>query len=326
MARKLRNLRVMQLNVQSLRTPGRLSALCDSLLENAVDVCALQETWLSDTDDVPAVDGYHWHGSSRPGSKNCGGVAFLVRVGVPFSILDCEGEHFRSTQLEMCEIALHSSVGNIRVLNVYCPPKSSTSSRLPAGMCSEIGRHLRNCAGPRETLLLGDLNAHSPVFGANKLNSAGAALETVVADCGLRLLNTNDARTYSYVPRGAGLGAVRWSCPDLGFASPLVANSVAHWKVGPSVGGGPHLPIIFDVAVATVLNPPPARRWRVTAPAMDRFAIACQSPLKAWVCRSPVTADVDSSYRSWRRTVLRLANDEVGRTTGESESPGPRPC
>ncbi len=77
MARKLR---VMQLNVQSLRTPGRLRALCDSLLENAVDVCALQETWLSDTDDVPAVDGYHWHGSSRPGSKNCGGVAFLVRV------------------------------------------------------------------------------------------------------------------------------------------------------------------------------------------------------------------------------------------------------
>ncbi len=101
--------------------------------------------------------------------------------------------------------------------------------------------------GPRETILLGDLNAHSTVFGADSDNDAGAALELVTAELGLRLLNGKDARTYFYVPCGAK--DVGWSCPDLGFATPLVANSVSRWKVAAGVGGCSHLPATFDMGL-----------------------------------------------------------------------------
>ena len=110
----------MHLNVQSMRAPRRLNALEERLLRDKVDVCALQETWLRAGEEDPHVEGFHWVGRNRPGSAY-GGVTFLVRVGVPFSTVMCNEDHFHRAALELCEITVKSTLGDIRLINVYCP-------------------------------------------------------------------------------------------------------------------------------------------------------------------------------------------------------------
>ncbi len=62
-------------------------------------------------------------------------------------------------------------------------------------MCTEIGTHLKRCFKPRDALILGDMNAHSSIFGADMKDNEDEALASMAAERGLRLLNNKDART-----------------------------------------------------------------------------------------------------------------------------------
>ena len=59
MVRLANSLRLMQINVQSIRTLGRVEELQQLLKRHDVHVAALHEVWLSSDTDVPVVDGYH---------------------------------------------------------------------------------------------------------------------------------------------------------------------------------------------------------------------------------------------------------------------------
>ncbi len=123
-----------------------------------------------------------------------------------------------------------------------------------------LGTHLKRCLKPSDALVLGDMNAHSSIFGADRTDSAGDALASMAAEWGLRLLNDKNARTQPNT--GAG-GVVRWSAPDLAFATPRVARSVTSWHVCTGVGGCTHMPVLFDVCVVRVRRPAAQFRWKV---------------------------------------------------------------
>ncbi len=55
MVRSANSFRLMQINVQSIRTLGRVEELHQLLKRHDVHVAALQEVWLNGDADVPVV-------------------------------------------------------------------------------------------------------------------------------------------------------------------------------------------------------------------------------------------------------------------------------
>jgi hypothetical protein len=240
-------------------------------------------------------------------------VGFLVRAGVPFRLEECKVNHFLTTQLELCEITVKSRQCDLRFINVYCPPKKASSERDTAKMCAEIGVHVEGCLNdPCGVIVLGDLNAHNRLFGAEKSDPAGEALAIVTSTCGLRLLNDKNAKTQPY----AVGGGVRWSAPDMAFATPEVASTVTRWMVGAGLGGCSHRPVTFEVGAVRVRKPTVQFRWKASPAAKEKFREQLQGPLSAWVARTEVDDDLDGGYRQWRRVMLRVASAAVGRRRG----------
>lgn len=147
MVKKVRALRFAQLNLQSLLARGRVEALQAFLINCKIDICAVQETWLKQDAVPPTLEGYHWVSVPRPGDPH-GGVGFLVQAKIEFKIVKCITNHHKNTKLETVEIVVSTREGSLRIINVYCPPRSNDKALNTTRTMEELERHLINCGPP----------------------------------------------------------------------------------------------------------------------------------------------------------------------------------
>jgi hypothetical protein len=172
----------MQLNAQSIKNKKDL--LQQFLIDHKVDVCAGNETWLA-TSDKFSVPNYSTLRKNRADNSKRGGVCLLVSSGLSFE----EINHQLVDELIIIKIGNISKLGDhVVVATLYNPP----SSHIRASTLEFIYSLHQN------TILVGDLNAHDPLWFSSSTIKSGNTISQMLDDGRLILLNDESA---TYEPR-----------------------------------------------------------------------------------------------------------------------------
>ncbi len=262
--RNIRPLRVMQLNANSIVYGSRADELHGSLVANDVDVCALQETMLLDSDPEPDVPGYQWIRSSAASGRRKGGVALLVADGVQFARQPIQTQ--QRSGVEVCAMRLRCVSRDVVILNVYC----STAS---PPMIRDVARVLDSLPRGLDMVLLGDFNAHHTSLVGPSDTPAGERLSTITDERQLLLINRLGEHSLL-------LHRSQPTTPDLALVSPRIAQNVTDWRIEDSVGSD-HLPICFDIGNTVDALTTATRQFAATAPSLRN---ACQSGAQLHTC------------------------------------------
>ena len=188
------------------------------------DVIALQETWIKDGSKFN-FPGYNAISLNR-GDRQGGGVATLLRDGIPYNMQVIEHVKYESLL-----VTIPARKGtSINIFNLYIPPSvdiHSLSSSLHKSFCHS------------NSIILGDLNAYSVVFGAAYSDKKGRLVESLIDQFGLVALNTGEGTHLT--PSG------RTTPIDLTICSPTFLAKNMSWSVLDQNMGSDHFPILIKL-------------------------------------------------------------------------------
>ena len=115
------SLKIMQWNADGLGT--KTVELTDRLNAEKIDICAIQETKLKESDQSPTIKGYRPAGRSDRKGRKFGGVMFYVRDSLNFD----PGQKSATAGTESSTIRVKLSRAKwIDVTSVYPPPSNTT--------------------------------------------------------------------------------------------------------------------------------------------------------------------------------------------------------
>lgn len=217
-------IRISQFNVEGVTNKKPL--LINYLLENDIDICLLNETWLRDTSNFK-IPNYNYIGQN--GSNGRCGVGILVKSVLKYSFVPTPFYEY----LQTTAIILKTSIGNLSVVCTYAPPNAE-------GRYFR-GRRLREIINdmPKPLLLSGDMNAHHVAFGCHSNDSRGNDVLNILDQNDLCILNTGSPTTVS---------RPNWnqSAIDITCVSPVLAP-LCEWNVHDDAMGSYHYPTITDI-------------------------------------------------------------------------------
>lgn len=204
---------------------------CRGLLHNIDDIkyflndlkctaLCLQETYLNKT-HTNILRNYHVFRRDRSDSSHSGGVAVVVQRNVACSQIRL------STSLEAAAVRIILDRA-ITLCSLYIPPNTYFNLRDLHTLILQL---------PPPFLLLGDFNAHHPLWGCAHADSRGSAVERILLSSNLCLLNDKEPTFFSATHR-------TFTSIDLSIASPALANCF-EWKVSNNPLGSDHFPIFI---------------------------------------------------------------------------------
>ena len=206
---------------------------------------ALQETLLGSR-QLPffrQYNGFH----SKVSAESPHGSALYVRNDVPSVPLTLD------TALQAVAVSIFLG-RNYTVCSVYLPPNSVVTTRSFVHLISQL---------PKPFLLLGDLNAHHPLWGGVRSCPRGNMVADTVATHEISILNDGGythywSQTDSY------------SCIDLSISS---SDCVADftWAVDGDLRGSDHYPLLIKVLGCSAPARSSSRRWNTKRADWSKF-------------------------------------------------------
>jgi ribonuclease HI len=218
---------VIQLNCNGISS--KLSELKLYIYSRKPEVVCLSETWLKKYE--PKFVGYDSIWKNRVGADK-GGLGFLMRRDITYKekLLNI----YNGGGLELCCISVVSNREEINICNVYNPNKDIKKEEL-LYYIDQLGHNY---------LLIGDFNAHSPMWDSRGRNNATGRAITDVMDI-TRIGLLNDTSLPTYIDKRVGSTSTLDLC--LGSFNLILKGNITR---GPDVGSD-HFPICccFDYEV-----------------------------------------------------------------------------
>ena len=237
---------ILQWNCRGLRTSiSNLQAVIS--LQRPLAVC-LQETKLSPESHC-AIKGYSvFRKDVSADTVAHGGVLLAVHRSIPAQRLELR------TPLQAVAARVLFNQRTITICSLYLPPGVSLPRRELDQLVAEL---------PEPLLILGDFNAHHPLWGCGDADVRGRVLEHFILDEHLGILNTG---THTHFTISTG----RTTALDLSLASPQLLPLFT-WKVADDPMESDHFPVWleFHCSVALGMRPP---RWNVEKAEWDEFS------------------------------------------------------
>ncbi|XP_018395380.1 PREDICTED: RNA-directed DNA polymerase from mobile element jockey-like [Cyphomyrmex costatus] len=163
------------------------------------------------------------------------GMLILIRNPILYSPVDLSGIFNNSFEALGIELSLNSS--RLLLIGTYRHP----SAPAPANSLSALSSLLDK---QELFILLGDFNAHHPMWGGSRANAAGHLLANLIDDHHLVVLNPPSSPTHvSFSPFSL-------STIDLAIASPRI-SSLCDTQVSPDLLGSDHYPLEVNCGVRT---------------------------------------------------------------------------
>ena len=162
MSKQKNTFSIMSLNIQSIRSKyddfiSFLTFLSDKKLH--LDAICLQETWLSEFDDLSLVKipGYNMIDCPRACSKH-GGLIIYLKTDFSYKIDDVVRDSNLWDGL-FIEVYGGNLVSNIKLGNIYRPPKHNNNNETIANFLDEIRPYIYKLAKANlNSIITGDLN------------------------------------------------------------------------------------------------------------------------------------------------------------------------
>ena len=247
-------LRLLQWNADYLAT--KTEELGELLRREKVDIAAVQETKLISGDPTPFIHGYNTIRHDRVGQERGGGLAFLVKQGI-----GCWTTKYRTLKtVEAFAIKLASSGGRtLTILNIYIPPTRENRADQERRVMEEV----RQLPRGRDTIWVGDFNAHHPMWdAAAEEDDLGGLLAEYLAEEQLVTLNTGEATWYA---RREGCRAR--SAPDITVVQAEMAART-DWRIHQDLSSD-HLPIAIQWKMPFLGTSNPKRKVRANVAKTD---------------------------------------------------------
>ncbi|WP_419620135.1 hypothetical protein, partial [Thiolapillus sp.] len=136
-----------------------------------------------------------------------------------------------------------SAKKTLTVCNIYLPPSLDVNF-------SDLEHLIQQLPAP--FVLVGDLNAHSPLWGDVRQDSRGQMVEKLLNDYNLCLLNTGEP-TYRHHSHHS------FSVPDVSICDPSLALEF-DWLTHNDLCGSDHFPVILKTSLRD--DEPAAEHWK----------------------------------------------------------------
>lgn len=212
-------------------------------------------------------------------AKKCGGVALFMRKGFRYSTLHL------STTIQAVAITVHVPM-KITLCSIYFPNNSWEIDHLD---------HLIEQL-PEPFIIMGDFNAHSPLWGSTENSSKGRELESWLENDSIVLLNTG---SYTHFNKTGNT----FTAIDLTLASSTVASQLS-WRVEDDLNNSDHFPILVEMDSLRAVEQL-SERWVMSRADWDLFT------------ENLIVPDT-ISVRSVTNAILSAANNSIPKTGGNA--------
>jgi ribonuclease HI len=248
-------------------------------------VFSLQETLISHNNTINFRQYTHFLKNPIPNdTRPSGGVSLLIRKNIPHSQIKLN----TNIQAVAATISLYRT---ITVCSIYLPPHSA----LNIAELEDLYRQL-----PSPVLLMGDFNAHSPVWGSGRLDAKGRLIENFIANENLCILNKN-INTYVHPATGSQTAI------DLTICNPALLLDF-EWQVHDDLCGSDHFPILIS---NTKASSPTAiiRHWKLDKADWVEYDRLCKELLNA----SSILAE-DDPIDAFTNVLINIASQTIPRS------------
>lgn len=212
-----------------------------------------------------------------------GGTAILIRRELIASEINL------STDLQATAIILKTPL-RITICNIYLPKPNWTEESLN-NLIDQL---------PLPVLLLGDFNAHNPLWGSIKTNNAGRKIERIFNQHNMVLLNSG--QNTHFVSRNGSFSAI-----DLTFCSPSIAT-LFRWNPSDDLYGSDHFPILITNQNAVLKEDKP-QRWIIERADWRLYK-------KSMSTNIPDEDDVELTTTRFTNAIIDAAHKSIPRTKG----------
>ena len=236
---------LLQWNIRGLRANWEDLQI---LLQNSPVVVSLQETLL--TSDSANLNNYNT--INKFSSVNGGrGVSLSIRKDILFKpiVLD--------TALEAVAAQI-SLAKSITVCSLYLSPSAVVSKHALEQLIAQL---------PKPFVILGDLNAHSTLWGGDHPNPQGRIVEDLCSQHDLVVLNDGS-------PTFCSSSSGSMSAIDLSICDPSIFLDL-EWSVSDDTSGSDHFPI--TVTYETSFQEHPVDSWKFRQADWERYAALVES-------------------------------------------------
>ena len=191
-------------------------------LINIIDakIICIQESHFK-ADQCGSLKNFTKYYTNRQSNHASGGVAMYIKQ----HIVSCKIE--LQTNLEAIAATCYLP-DKLTICNIYLPNKQDVT-------LDELEKLKQQL--PTPFLIVGDLNAHNPIWGSRKTDSRGKIIETFLQDENLYLLNNGS-------PTHFNSSNATESCIDLTIASASIAEHL-EWETSDHLFDSDHFPIII---------------------------------------------------------------------------------
>ena len=272
---------VLQWNIRGLRTNSvELSLLTQQLCPHVI---CLQETKLPDGNDYPrnGYTGYHQYFTENQIAS--GGTSIYVNRQIPSSRIPLN----TSLQAVAARVSLHRPT---TICSIYIPPDRKLEIKELEKLQDQL---------PAPFLILGDFNAHNPMWGSDSADDKGKIVENFLLRNRTYVLN--DGTPTHVVDALTG----KESCIDLSLCDPdLVPN--LKWSVHDDRRNSDHYPIIITPDTPQTNTKP--QRFNFKRANWDAFQIECSQSLNP-----SSTLDFDDFHTH----LLHIAEKHIPKTSNK---------
>lgn len=272
-------------NVRGLRAnTNDLNLLSTSFFPSVI---CLQETLLPANTNwkLGGFCSYHLF-SLLSGNKPTGGVSICVKSDIPQSRINI------TTPLQAVAVSV-SLFKTITICSVYLPPSDNIQLQPLIDLYNQL---------PKPAIIVGDFNAHNPLWGSRNRSPRGQVIEDWVGVVDLCLMNSGHP---TYTSSGTGTQ----SCLDLSVCSASLFPDFT-WHVLEDTYGSDHHPTYVES-----MCPPPVStpaKWKLHKADWDSFSKLCDENLIG------LPYDVDSNpVGIFTSTLLDVARSTIPRTSSK---------
>ena len=279
---------ILQWNCRGLRT--RAEQLKVLINEYNPSIICLQETKLGHEAYNPGLN-YKIYNSPPPiGERAKGGAAIIVKKSLQHSSV------ILNTSLQAVAVQFVSDK-QLTVCSLYLPPDLIFNNDDIQNLIDQL---------PVPFLLLGDFNAHNPLWGSPILDNKGKIIEDVIDANNVALYN-DGTMTFHNIHQN------QFSALDLSICSSNVHLDF-NWSVNEFLNGSDHFPIHLKYVRNTPADSPP--KWKVEEADWSKFS-------------QGVTLDRDfesfeshlEAYSYFTESTLKSAEASIPKTRGKPRRP-----
>ena len=280
---------ILQWNCKGLRS--RAEILKVLMHEHNPGIVCLQETKLGNNLFNPGLNFNFFSSTPPPGIHAHGGAGIIVNKSVNHSQLDL------NTTLQAVAVQINSDK-SITICSIYLPPDPNSFN------ANDIQNLIDQLPVP--FLMLGDFNAHNPLWGGNSLDAKGRIIEDIIDSNPISFYN-DGSMTFHNVHLNQS------SAIDLSICSSSILLDF-NWSINEYLNGSDHFPIHLKY----VMNIPSESfpKWKVREADWNKFSkgVTLQREFESFDTHI-------EAYDYFSQSVLASAHASIPMTKGKPRRP-----